>query len=148
MCLDYRIIFIIIITRLCILYTDKYIAEIWIIEIFFNSLIENILLDFCCFYHEKENKEVETHIPRHRGPKTKKPRHRESKTKKLWHPHLGIKRGTETVKSRQRYSKAFFQRTKSHVIGIPRLINPDIEIPRPKTYNIEFMWKSDPCTPW
>ena len=43
--------------------TDKYIAEIWIIEIFFSKLIENILLDFFCFYYQKENEAVEIHIP-------------------------------------------------------------------------------------
>ena len=36
---------------------------------------------FFCFHYETENEAVETHIPRHRDPKTKKRRHRDSKTK-------------------------------------------------------------------
>ena len=51
------------------------------IEIFFNNINENILSDFFCFHYENENDAVETHIPRHRNPKTKKPRHLDSKTK-------------------------------------------------------------------
>ena len=66
-------------------------------------------------FSENENEAVEAHIPRHRDSKTKKPQHRE----------------TETNKPRHRDSKAFFQRTKSH----------DIEIPRPKSQHrvpVEF----------
>ena len=36
--------------------TDKYIAEIWIIEIFFSKLIENILLDFFLFLLSKRKR--------------------------------------------------------------------------------------------
>ena len=71
---------------------------------------------------QNENGAVETHIPRHRDSKTKKSRHPDSKTKKPRH------RETETTKPRPRDSKAFFQRTKSH----------DIEIPRPKATTSSF----------
>ena len=53
----------------------------------------------------------------------------------------------ETNKPRHRDSKAFFQRTKSHDIEIPRLKNHDIKIPRPKSHDIEFLWNSDPYAP-
>ena len=43
------------------------------------------------------------------------------------------------IEKRHRYSKVFFQKTKSHDIGIPRLKNHDIEIPRPKSHDIEFL---------
>ena len=80
-----------------------------------------------CLHDENENKAVETHIPRHRDSKTEKPRG----TKTPRH------RETKTIKPQHRYPNAFFQRTKSH----------DIEIPRPKSHGIEFLWNSDPYTP-
>ena len=96
-------------------------------------------------FSENENEAVEAHIPRHRDSKTKKPRHRDSKTKKPRHRDSKTKkprhqnsktknprhRETETNKPQHRDSKAFFQRTKSH----------DIEIPRPKSQHrvpVEF----------
>ena len=42
-------------------------------------------------FSENENEAVETHIPRHRDPKTKKPRPRDSKTKKPRHRDSGAK---------------------------------------------------------
>ena len=99
---------------------------------FRRAWIEIILRGFFCFHNQKENKAVETHIPRHRDPKTKT----------LWY------RETETIKPRHCYSKAFFLRTKSHNIGIPRLKNHDIEFPRPKSHGIEFLRDSDHYTPW
>ena len=105
-----------------------------------------------CFHDDNESEAVEAHIPRHRDSKTKKPRHRDSKTKKLRHRNSKTKKPrhweTETNKPRNRDSKAFFQRTKSHDIDIPRLKNDDIKIPRPKSNDIEFLWNSDPYTPW
>ena len=64
---------------------------------------------FFCFHYENEDEALETHIPRHRDPKTKKPRHRDSKTKKPRHRDSGTKaprhRETETIKPRHRDSK-------------------------------------------
>ena len=88
--------------------------------------------DFFCFHDDNENEAVEAHIPRHRDSKTKKPRHRDSKTKKPRHQDSKTKkprhRETETINPRHRDSKAFFQRSKSH----------GIEIPRPKTTKSRF----------
>ena len=63
----------------------------------------------------------------------------------------------KTNKSQNRDYKAFFQRTKSHDIEIPRLKNHNMEIPRPKSHdiksprpkshNIELLWNSDPYAP-
>ena len=41
----------------------------------------------------------------------------------------------------------FFQKIKSHDIGIPRLKNHDIEIPRPKNHGIKLLWNSDLYAP-
>ena len=73
-------------------------------------------------FSENENEAVEAHVPQHRYSKTKKPWHRDSKAKKPRH------RETETINPRHRDSKAFFQRSKSH----------GIEIPRPKTTKSRF----------
>ena len=43
----------------------------------------------------------------------------------------------EGNKPQHRGSKAFFQRTKSHNIEIPRVKNYNIEIPKPKSHTIE-----------
>ena len=71
---------------------------------------------------------MEAHIPRHRDSKTKNLRHRDSKTKKPRHRDSETKkprhREMETNKPRHRDSKAFFRRTKSHDIEIPKLVPP------------------------
>ena len=78
-------------------------------------------------FSEKENKAVETQIPRHRDSKTKKPRNRDSNTKKPRLRDSGTKtprhRETETTKPGHRDSKAFFQSTRSQDIEIPGLKN-------------------------
>ena len=51
------------------------VAQIWIIEIFFNNIIEIILPDFVYFHNENEKEVMEIHIPPHRDPENKKPRH-------------------------------------------------------------------------
>ena len=93
-------------------------------------------------FRENENKAGESHIPRHHDSKTKKSRHRDSKAKKLWHWDLGTKtpqhQEMETTNPGHHDSKAFFHRTKSR----------DIKIPKPKSHNIEFLWNSDSYAPW
>ena len=87
------------------------------IEIILNNIIEIISRDFFYITMKAKTKPWR-YIPQHRDSKTKKPRHRDSGSKTPWHP--------ETIKPRH-HLKAFFQRTKSHHIGIPRLKNHDID---------------------
>lgn len=58
-----------------------------------------------------------------------------------------IARETEIIKLRQRDPKAFLRSIQSHGMEIARLGKYDIEIPRPKSRDIEFMWNSDPFVP-
>ena len=63
-----------------------------------------------------------------------------------------IARETEIIKLRQRDPKAFLRRSHdmeitSHDMEITRLENYDIEIPRPKSCDIEFMWNYNPFVP-
>ena len=108
---------------------------------------------FFCFYNENENEVVETHIPQHWDLKTKKlrhhqdckskkPRHRDWRTKAPWHWE------TEAIKPRHRDPNAFFQSTKSHDVGIPRLKNIYIKIPILKSHDIKFLQNSDLYAPW
>ena len=79
------------------------------------------------------HRDSKTKKPRPQDSKIKKPRHRDSKTKKPRHRDSGIKtprhREMETNKAHIVIPRRFFQRTKSR----------DIEIPRPKSHNIEFL---------
>lgn len=58
-----------------------------------------------------------------------------------------IARETEIIKLRQRDPKAFLRSIQSHDMEIARLENYEIEIPRPKSRDIEFMWNSNPFVP-
>ena len=96
-------------------------------------MIEINLRNFFCFHDENENEAVETHIPRHRGSKTKKNRYRDTKTKKR---DSGTKtprhREMEKFKPRHRDSKTekprhWHSKTKkpSSLCGTLTIIHPE-----------------------
>ena len=125
------------------------VAWIWSIELFFNKIIDIIMRDFFVFtmimktrYHD-----IGIPIPKSHDIEIPKPKNCDFKIRGLRDSGTPRHREMQTNKPGNHDSKAFFQRTKSHNIEIPRLKNHDIEIPGPKSHDIKFLQVSDPYIP-